>query len=80
MPIISKDRLQITINLRKNVFFHDGTKACRAAAPIAVRDRISWAGFGSTRAQRWKTLHATQQSERREVGYISYISFSDHLI
>ena len=25
MPIISKDRLQITINLRKNVFFHDGT-------------------------------------------------------
>jgi len=25
MPIISKNRLQITINLRKNVFFHDGT-------------------------------------------------------
>jgi peptide/nickel transport system substrate-binding protein len=25
MPIISKDRLQIIINLRKNVFFHDGT-------------------------------------------------------
>ena len=25
MPIISKDRLKITINLRKNVLFHDGT-------------------------------------------------------
>ena len=25
MPIISKDKLQIIINLRKNVFFHDGT-------------------------------------------------------
>ncbi len=25
MPIISKDRLKIIINLRKNVFFHDGT-------------------------------------------------------
>ena len=25
MPVISKNRLQITINLRKNVFFHDGT-------------------------------------------------------
>ena len=25
MPIISKDRLQIKINLRKNVLFHDGT-------------------------------------------------------
>ena len=25
MPILSKDKLQITINLRKNVFFHDGT-------------------------------------------------------
>ena len=25
MPIISKDRLQIIINLRKDVFFHDGT-------------------------------------------------------
>ena len=25
MPVISKDRLQITINLRKYVFFHDGT-------------------------------------------------------
>ena len=25
MPFISKDRLQVTINLRKNVLFHDGT-------------------------------------------------------
>ena len=25
MPLISKDRLQVTINLRKNVLFHDGT-------------------------------------------------------
>ena len=25
MPIISKDGLQLIINLRKNVFFHDGT-------------------------------------------------------
>ncbi len=26
MPIFSKDKLKITINLRKNIFFHDGTK------------------------------------------------------
>ena len=26
MPNISKDKLKIIINLRKNVFFHDGTK------------------------------------------------------
>ena len=25
MPIISKDKIQMTINLTKNVFFHDGT-------------------------------------------------------
>mgnify|MGYP005707239785 FL=1 len=25
MPIFSKDKLQIIINLKKNVFFHDGT-------------------------------------------------------
>jgi len=36
MPIISKDNLKIKINLKKNIFFHDGTQFDSKAMKFSI--------------------------------------------
>ena len=74
MPIISKDRLQIIINLRKNVFFHDGTSLNSKAIKITF-DRFKKIGT----MKRFVIDFDLHISERREVDAMTADEAEDEL-